>query len=132
MGTVKIKMNTWDRRGNRETKFKRNVAPREAFIEFCDKTKKVTVKNGETKWKPWDTTISRKTDTSYIESRKEIYSGLCFKNIKDALAFMKKQEAEMKELAAQNPLFDHWSVMNVIKRFEPNKKVIYGVDVKED
>ena len=51
MGTVKIKMNTWDRRGNRETKFKRNVAPREAFIEFCDKTKKVTVKNGETKWK---------------------------------------------------------------------------------
>ena len=132
MGTVKIKMNTWNRRGNRETKFKRNIAPREGFIENNNKTKKVTIKNGETKWKPWDITTSRRSDSSYIASRKEIYSGLCFKNRKDALNFMERHKNELNEIASQNPLFDHWSVMNVIKRFEPNQKIVYGEDIKED
>ena len=132
MGIVKIKLNTWDRRGNRETKFKRNIAPREGFIEFNNKTKQVTIKNGETKWKPWDVTTSRRTDKSYINSRKEIYSGLCFKNRKDALAFMEKHKIELNNIASQNPLFSHWSVMNVIKRFEPNTKIVYGEDIKED
>lgn len=132
MGIVKIKLNTWNRRGNRETKFKRNIAPRESFVEYCNKTNKITLKNGEKKWKPWDTTISRKNDKSYIESRKDIYSGLCFKNKADALNFMEKHKTELNELASQNPLFDHWSIMNVIKRFEPNDKLIYGIDIKED
>ena len=44
---------------------------------------------------------------------------------------MEKHKTEMNALAAKNPLFNHWSVMNVIKRFEPVSKTIYGKDVKE-
>ena len=132
MSLVKIRMNTWNRCGNRETKFKRNLAPREGFIEYCTNTKKVTIKNGESKWKPWDTAISRKNDKSYIEGRKQLYSGLCFESKKDAQQFINKHQEELNKLAAQNPLFDHWSIMNVIKRFEPNDIKIYGKDIKED
>ena len=132
MGTVKIKLNTWQRCGNRDTKFKRNTAAREAFIEYDIVNKKVVLKEGSKKWKPWDTGISRGKDTCYINDRKEIYSGLCFENRKDAKAFMDKHKAELDKFAKENPLFDHWSVMNVIKRFEPKTKMVYGKDVKED
>lgn len=132
MGTVKIKMNTWQRCGNRDTKFKRGLAAREAFIEFDPINKKVTLKEGSKKWKPWDTSVSRLTDTGYINDRKEIYSGLCFESKKDALKFMEKHKNEIDALAKTNPIFDHWSVMNVMHRFEPKSKVVYGKDIKED
>ena len=45
---------------------------------------------------------------------------------------MKRHKSELDKLAAANPLFDHWSVMNVIKRFEPTAAIIYGKDIKED
>ena len=61
-----------------------------------------------------------------------MHSGLCFENKNDALAFMKKHESELNDFAKSNPLFTHWSVMNVIKRFEPTKKIVYGKDIKED
>lgn len=131
MALVKIRLNTWQRCGNRETKFKRCVAPREGFVEINPITKKVSLKQGSTKWKPWDTSISRHKDTSYIENKKELYSGLCFENKKQALNFMEKHKQELDVLASQNPLFDHWSVINIIKRFEPAKKIIYGKDIKE-
>ena len=41
MTLVKIRMNTWNRRGNRDTKFKRGLAPREGFIEMSKDTKQV-------------------------------------------------------------------------------------------
>lgn len=131
MAYVKICMRTWNRLSNRETKFKRGIAPRESFVEFND-AKQVTLKHGSTKWKGWDTTISRMKDTSYILDRKKLYSGLCFKSRKDAEVFMAKHKAELDKLAATNPLFDHWSVMNIIKRFEPDKTIIYGKDIIED
>ena len=132
MALVKIRMNTWNRCGNRVTKFKRGLAPRESFIELNKDTKQVTLKLGSTKWKGWDTTISRYNDPSYIQDRKNMYSGLCFKNRKEAQSFMQRHKTELDKLAATNPLFDHWSVMNVIKRFEPTSAVIYGKDIKED
>ena len=132
MTLVKIRMNTWDRRGNKSTKFKRGIAPREGFIEMCNDTKKVILKPGSTKWKNWDTTISRKNDTSYINDRKSLYSGLCFSNKKEAESFMVKHKKELDQLAAENPLFDHWSIMNVIKRFQPEKTIIYGKDISEE
>jgi hypothetical protein len=132
MALVKIRMNTWDRGGNRCTKFKRGLAPREGFVEMCNDTKKVILKPGSTKWKGWDITISRKSDNSYIADRKKLYSGLCFKNKTDAQHFMEKHKTELASIAASNPLFDHWSVMNVIKRFEPTDVKIYGKDIKED
>jgi hypothetical protein len=131
MAYVKICMRTWSRLSNRETKFKRGIAPRESFIEMNDK-KEVVLKPGSTKWKAWDTSISRSKDTSYILDKKELYSGLCFKNKKDAESFILKHKSELDKLAKNNPLFDHWSVMNVIKRFEPNKVIMYGKDVIED
>ena len=132
MSLVKIRMNTWDRCCNRVTKFKRGVAPREGFIELCKNTKAVILKTGSTKWKNWDTTISRKNDESYINDRKKLYAGLCFSSKKEAENFMLKHKKELDTLASQNPLFDHWSIMNIIKRFEPAEKVIYGQDIKED
>lgn len=132
MGVVKIKLNTWDRRGNRDTKFKRGVAPREGFIELDANTKKVHLKPGSFKWKSWDTSISRYNDQDYINSKKEMYGGLCFSNRKEAKAFMEKHEAELCKIANDNPLFDHWSVMYVNKRFDPTHKVIYGKDIVED
>ena len=45
---------------------------------------------------------------------------------------MEKHKTEIDALAKTNPIFDHWSVMNVMKRFEPKKKVVYGKDIKED
>ncbi len=132
MGTVKIRLHTWQRRGNRETKFKRGTAPREAFIEYDLTNKKVVLKEGSKKWKPWDTSIPRGKDACYINERKELYSGLCFETKKDAVAFMQKHKTELDSFAKANPLFDHWSVMNVIKRFEPKSKTVYGKDIKED
>lgn len=131
MSVVKIRMNTWQRCGNRETKFKRNIAPREGFIEMSS-DKKVSLKPGNTKWKPWDITISRKNDAAYIKDRKDLYSGLCFENRKQAENFMVKHKAELDKLASENPLFDHWSVIPIIKRFDPPKKIMYGKDIKED
>lgn len=131
MAYVKICMRTWSRLSNRETKFKRGIAPRESFIEM-NANKEVILKPGSTKWKAWDTSISRSKDTSYILDKKELYSGLCFKNKKDAENFIMKHKSELDKLAKNNPLFDHWSVMNVIKRFEPNKVIMYGKDVIED
>ena len=113
-------------------KFKRNIAAREGFVELCPETKTVFVKEGEKKWKPWDTEVSRREDNSYIDGRKELYSGLCFTNKKEAQAFMNRHKKELDALASQNPLFDHWSIMTVIKRFEPHTKVVYGKDIKED
>ena len=46
MGTVKIKLHTWNRCGNRDTKFKRGVAARDAYVEYEKKKKKVTLKEG--------------------------------------------------------------------------------------
>lgn len=132
MGTVKIKMQTWQRRGNRDTKFKRGLAAREAFVEYDQATKTVTLKEGSKKWKPWDTAMPRSKDNAYINERKEMYSGLCFNTRKEALAFMDKHRAELDGFAKANPLFNKWSVMNVFKRFEPKTKAIYGKDIKED
>jgi len=132
MGVVKIRLNTWNRRGNRDTKFKRGVAPREGFIELDPKTKKVHLKAGSFKWKSWDTSVSRYDDQEYIDSKKDLYSGLCFTDREQAHSFMKKHEAELSNIANSNPLFDHWSVMYVNKRFEPTHKVVYGRDITED
>ena len=132
MTLVKIRMNTWNRKGNRDTKFKRGLAPREGFIEMSKDTKQVSLKAGSTKWKGWDTSIPRNQDVSYIQDRKKLYSGLCFSNKKDAESFMKRHKSELDKLATANPLFDHWSVMNVIKRFEPTTAIVYGKDIKED
>ena len=53
MGVVKIKLNTWNRRGNRDTKFKRGVAPREGFVDIDIKTNAINLKPGSFKWKAW-------------------------------------------------------------------------------
>lgn len=131
MGLVKIKLDTWQRLGKRKTRYKRSLVPREGFIELCPHTKKVILKEGEKKWKPWDTSVSRKTDIEYINRRKELYSGLCFENKEQAFDFIEKHRTELNEIAKNNPLFDHWSVINVIKRFKPTHTIIYGKDIKE-
>ncbi len=131
MGVVKIKLNTWNRRGNRDTKFKRGIAPREGFVEVDPKTKEVKLKAGSFKWKNWDTSVSRYNDTDYINNKKELYSGLCFESREQAKVFMSKHQTELDKIAKANPLFDHWSVMYVNKRFEPTNKVMYGKDIKE-
>lgn len=132
MGTVKIKLHTWNRCGNRDTKFKRGVAAREAYVDYDVANKKVILKEGSKKWKPWDTAVARGKDQGYIQDRKELYSGFCFNSKKDAQHFMEKHKAELDSLAKSNPLFDHWSIMNVIGRFEPTSKKVYGKDIKED
>lgn len=132
MGTVKIRLHTWQRCGNRETKFKRNTAAREAYVEYDLAAKKVTLKEGSKKWKPWDTAVPRGKDLAYINERKELYSGLCFESKKDAKAFMEKHKAELDSFAKSNPLFDHWSIMSVMNKFQPKNKLVYGKDVKED
>ena len=132
MGVVKIKLNTWNRRGNRDTKFKRGVAPREGFVDIDIKTNAINLKPGSFKWKAWDTSISRYKDKDYINTKKALYNGLCFESRAQAKAFMQKHEAELNKIANSNPLFDHWSVMYVNKRFDPTNKLIYGKDIKED
>lgn len=132
MGTIKIKLNTWARGSTGQATFKRDVAPREGYVELCPKTKKVFLKEGSRKWKTYDTAISRHIDKSYINERKAIYSGLCFETKKDAHIFMQKHKSELDAIAKANPIFDHWSVMNVIQRFSPNNRIVYGKDIKED
>lgn len=132
MGTIKIKLNTWSSCKSHSNKFKRNIASREGYIDICPETKKVFLKEGSTKWKAYDIGISRHKDNSYIEDRKRLYSGLCFNTKKDARAFMLKHKTELDRIAQANPIFDHWSIMNVIQRFEPNSKKMYGVDIKEE
>lgn len=131
MAIVKIKMHTWSKNSNNPNKFKRNLAPREGFIDFNSEKNCIFIKPGEYKCKPWDTGISRRSDKEYIKERKKLYSGLCFESRKQAQTFMDQHKSEMNALAANNPLFSHWSIMNVIKRFEPVSKTVYGKDVKE-
>lgn len=123
MNTVKIKLSTIS---NKETRYKRNIAPREAFVDFNTDTKKICLKYGSYKWKPFDTGISRKEDRSYINSKKELYSGLCFKTKKDAKAFMQAHEEELNEIAKSYPTFGSWVVMCVAKKFAPTQKIVYG------
>lgn len=66
MKTIKIKLSTI---GTKETRYKRNIAPREAFVDLDLTTKSVCLRHGSYKWKPFDTTISRKEDHSYIQSK---------------------------------------------------------------
>lgn len=132
MAIIKIKMNTWNRKGNRNTKFKRGLAPRESYVDWCPKTKRPILKEGSKKWKTYDISIPRATDVCYINEKKKMYEGLCFSSQREAHSFMEKHKEELQRLAASNPLFDHWSVMNVIKRFEPQSKVVYNKDIKED
>lgn len=131
MGTVKIKLHTWKKSENIENKFRRGVAAREAFVDYDLATKKLVLKEGSKKCKPYDTGISRSKDLGYINERKEMYSGLCFNNRQDALVFMQKHKTELDDFAKANPMFTHWSVMNVINRFKPNSKLVYGKDIKE-
>ena len=76
--------------------------------------------------------VSNSNSISIINERKELYSGLCFENKKDAKAFMEKHKAELDSFAKSNPLFDHWSIMSVMNKFQPKSKLVYGKDVKED
>lgn len=119
MSVVKIKMNTWARCQDTKTKFKRNLAAREGFVDICPNTKALILKEGSRKWKDWDTSVPRGKDPEYISERKKLYSGLCFKNRAEAQKFLVEHKTELNKLAKNNPLFDHWSVMSVIKRFEP-------------
>lgn len=130
MGTIKIKLNTWNRKGNRDTRYKRNIAYREGYVDICPNTNTLFIKEGAKKWKPYDTAISRHKDRSYIEERKKLYSGLCFETRKDAKNFMLEHKSELDSLASKNPIFDHWSIMNVIGKFEPKNKKVYGKDIK--
>lgn len=132
MGIVKIKLNTWQKRSLRQTRFQRNIAAREGYIDYSEKDHKIFLKETSFKCKPFDTSISRKNDQSYIEDRKKIYSGLCFKNRKDAETFMSIHKEELDNLAKTNPLFTHWSIMNVIKKFTPKKVLLYGEDIIEN
>lgn len=123
MKTIKIKLSTI---GTKETRYKRNIAPREAFIDLDFNTKSVYLKHGSYKWKPFDTGISRKNDKSYIQSKKQLYSGLCFRTQKEAKEFMKNHEQELQKIAAEYPTFNKWTLMNVAEKFNPYKKIIYG------
>ena len=97
MGTVKIRLHTWQRCGDRDTKFKRGVAAREAYVDYDAINNKVILKEGSKKWKPWDTTVARGKDLGYIQDRKNLYSGLCFNNKKEALRFMEKISKKIKQ-----------------------------------
>lgn len=123
MKTIKIKLSTTS---NENTKYKRNIAPREAFIDLDFTTKSIYLKHGSYKWKPFDTGISRKKDKSYIQSKKQLYSGLCFTTQREAKEFMMKHEKELNQIASSYPTFNRWTLMNVAKKFNPYKKIIYG------
>lgn len=128
MKTIKIKLST---ASSEKTKYKRNIAPREAFIDLDFNTKSVYLKHGSYKWKPFDTGISRKKDKSYIQSKKQLYSGLCFTTQQQAKQFMKNHEQELNQIASTYPTFDRWTLMNVAKKFNPYKKIIYGKNYRE-
>ena len=49
MTTIKIRMHTWERKGKRTTRYQRNIAPREGFIELDPITKEAILKPGEYK-----------------------------------------------------------------------------------
>ena len=128
MKTIKIKLSTIN---NENTRYKRNIAPREAFVDLDSKTKAIYLKYGSYKWKPFDTTISRKKDISYIQSKKQLYSGLCFTTQRQAKEFMKNHEQELDQIASNYPTFNRWTLINVAEKFNPNNKLMYGKDYIE-
>ena len=128
MKTIKIKLSTI---GTKETRYKRNIAPREAFVDLDLTTKSVCLRHGSYKWKPFDTTISRKEDHSYIQSKKQLYSGLCFYTQRQAKEFMKNHAKELKKIESEYPTFDRWKLVNVAEKFKRYKTIMYGKDYKE-
>lgn len=127
MAVIKIHMHTNPKA--KDAKYKRFLAPREAFVDYDTSTNQITMKYGEFKCKPWDTAISRKEDQSYINNKKELYSGLCFNTKNEAKEFMKQHQKELKAFAKQNPIFHHWSIMSVMSKFEPVNKLRWGTDI---
>ena len=128
MKTIKIKLSTI---GTKETRYKRNIAPREAFVDLDLTTKSLCLRHGSDKLKPFDTTISRKEDHSYIQSKKQLYSGLCFYTQRQAKEFMKNHAKELKKIESEYPTFDRWKLVNVAEKFKPYKTIMYGKDYKE-
>lgn len=125
MKTIKIKLSTMS---NKSTRYKRNLTPREAFIDLDIDSNSLRLKHGGYKWKPFDTTISRKEDHSYIDSKKKLYSGLCFETQREAKEFMQKHEKELNSIAKEYPTFDRWKLVNVAEKFNPYSKIMYGKD----
>lgn len=128
MKQIKIKLST---AGNNETRYKRNVAPREAFVDLDLSTKSVCLKHGSYKWKPFDTGVSRKNDVSYIQSKKQLYSGLCFRTQREAKMFMENHKEELHKIEKEYPMFHRWTLMNVAEKFSPTRVIMYGKDYKE-
>lgn len=130
MATVKIRMNTWANGLDRSIKFKRGLAPRNGFIDYNPETKNYFFKAGDMKWKPYDTSISRKQDSSYIAEKKKFNEGLCFESQKAAKQWLVDHKDIADKMASENPLFVNWSVMNVSKKFAPEKnRIVYEKDV---
>lgn len=120
---LKIRMHTDQQSVN--AKYKRSIAPREGFLDIDENTNEITIKQGQYKCKPWDTEISRRKDHSYIQYKKQLNSGLCFRSKKQAEIFMEKHQSSIDNLAKSNPIFHHWSICPISKRFEPIKKRFY-------
>ena len=130
MATVKIRMNTWPNGSKRSVKFKRGLAPRNGYIDYDFDTKSYYFKAGDKKWKPYDTSISRKSDQAYIIEKKKLNDGLCFETKKAAKQWLIDNKEIADKIASENPLFVNWSVMNVSRKFAPNHRIIYGKDIK--
>lgn len=128
MKTIKIKLSTAGNAIKKKIRYQRNIGPREAFLDVDLYTKNIFLKDGRHKWKPFDTTISRKTDLPYIQSKKDMYSGLCFRTQKDAKEFMKNHEEDLKRLSSKYPNLNHWSLVNVSEKFAPTNAIMYGKD----
>lgn len=130
MATVKIRMNTWQNGSTKSTKFKRGLAPRTGYIDYDTAKKSYYFKAGDMKWKPYDTSISRKVDKSYIAEKKKFNEGLCFESKKAAKQWLIDNKDVADKLASENPLFYRWSVMNVASKFAPEgNRLVYEKDI---
>ncbi len=126
--TIKIRLTT-TKCGTKS--IDRASVAREAYVDVDLSRKEVTLKNGACKCKPFDPTVSRKTDRGYIKYRKDLYSGLIFHSRADAKQFMENHREELAGLASGHPLFHKWDVVTVTRKFKPATRVVYGKDWRE-
>jgi hypothetical protein len=119
----KITLKTWEKSNSRPEKFKRQLCPREAAIEI--ENDKIVMKPGSMKWKPFDVTVSRKTDNGYIKNKKEFFSGLVFDSESDAKLFIEQNKNVLEDLRKQNVWGIAWKPTKIIKRFAPTTQTVW-------
>lgn len=112
MAQVKLKVCTFPAKVPGQ-KYQRNVKYREAYIDM-DQNGNICERHDSAKWK-----CGSCKDINTIKDRIKLMEGLVFNSKEDANKFILKNKAQLDAIAKENPSFECFKPIKIIKRFQP-------------